>query len=211
MNLLNKPYQSIADAAKSLKYTIENLIYFGSQGRLGIAAFIDFKANNIEAVTIDNNDDSLVYATNGYYYLLEYELEDIVLTNNYTDIKISYFMSMDEWAIYKIIDNGKENKQYNLSLDQLVIFNDDVDDFIDNMKLHAGKSNSKKEKFNLKERDSLLKIVITMASAKYNYVLDKRNSASQKIADDANSIGINIDPDTILKYLKKAAQLLPRD
>lgn len=62
-----------------------------------------------------------------------------------------------------------------------------------------------------RERDSLLKLVIGMAMKGYAYVpTASRNSATSDIASDLASLGIGLDADTIRKWLKEGADLLPR-
>ena len=63
-----------------------------------------------------------------------------------------------------------------------------------------------------RERESLLKMLIGMALKGYAYDPNlPRNTATAEIAEDLNSIGIGLDPDTVRKWLKEAADLLPRD
>lgn len=65
-------------------------------------------------------------------------------------------------------------------------------------------------KENQKEIDSLLKMVITMATTGYRYdPKEKKSGTTGEIVNDAESLGINIDADTVRKWLKKSAQLLP--
>jgi ribosomal protein S16 len=61
-----------------------------------------------------------------------------------------------------------------------------------------------------RERDSLLKLVIGMAVKGYAYdPMASRNSATADIASDLASLGIGLDTDTIRKWLKEGADLLP--
>ena len=61
-----------------------------------------------------------------------------------------------------------------------------------------------------RERDSLLKLAIGMAVSGYAYDPEKsRNSAIGELEKDLQSLGIPLDQDTIRKWLKEAAQLLP--
>lgn len=65
-------------------------------------------------------------------------------------------------------------------------------------------------KENQKAIDSLLKMVITMATTGYRYdPKDKKSGTTGEIVNDAESLGINIDADTVRKWLKESAQLLP--
>jgi hypothetical protein len=65
-----------------------------------------------------------------------------------------------------------------------------------------------------KEQNTLLKIIITMAKAGYSFnhkaSRDKNNTAKE-IMQDAQKIGIDIDEDTVRKYLKKSAELLDQE
>jgi len=73
--------------------------------------------------------------------------------------------------------------------------------------------NKTKISFSLKERNSLLKLVLGMAIKKYNYDPNSsRNNAtgtnSGSIHADLEKCGINIDKDTIRKYLNEAKELI---
>lgn len=61
------------------------------------------------------------------------------------------------------------------------------------------------------ERKSLLKMVIGMAVAKYDYDPDrKRNSAAGQISNDLQLHGVSLSDETITKYLNEAAGFLIR-
>jgi hypothetical protein len=61
-----------------------------------------------------------------------------------------------------------------------------------------------------RERDSLLKLVIGMAIVGYGYdPAAKRSEQPQAIADDLAIRGLMIDVDTVRKWLKASAELLP--
>lgn len=63
-----------------------------------------------------------------------------------------------------------------------------------------------------KEKESLLKMVIGMAVEGYAYDPDKRrNPTAKEVSDDLAKNGISLDEDTIRKYLKAGAELLPGD
>jgi hypothetical protein len=56
------------------------------------------------------------------------------------------------------------------------------------------------------ERNQLLKMVLGMAIDSYGYdPVAKKNDATKQIVDDLAKLGIGIDPDTVRKYLKEAA------
>lgn len=64
----------------------------------------------------------------------------------------------------------------------------------------------------VKERDTLLKMIIVMAVKGYAYDPNAKKSSSIKdITDDLASLGISLDADTVRKWIKEAAELLPRD
>lgn len=68
------------------------------------------------------------------------------------------------------------------------------------------------DNLNPKERESLLKLVIGMAVEQYNYDPHSlRNEATADIATDLATNGVPLDRDTILKWLREGAELLPRE
>jgi hypothetical protein len=77
--------------------------------------------------------------------------------------------------------------------------------------LEAQQANEPAEKpLGTRERDTLLKIVIGMALEGYKYdPKSSRSTISQEIADDLTKQGIPLDVDTVRKWLKQAAELLP--
>jgi hypothetical protein len=61
-----------------------------------------------------------------------------------------------------------------------------------------------------KEQETLLKMVAAMAMAYYGWDRDAlRNEATAEIASDLESAGVPLDPDTIRKWLRKGAELIP--
>ena len=63
-----------------------------------------------------------------------------------------------------------------------------------------------------KERQTALKLIIGMAVEQYGYdPSQSRNDAVGNIVSDLNSLGISLDPDTVRKWLKEAADILPGD
>lgn len=62
------------------------------------------------------------------------------------------------------------------------------------------------------ERESLLKLTISMAINKYKYFPKlARSSVPKQIADDMVKLDLSLDDETILKYLRLGAELLPGD
>jgi len=71
----------------------------------------------------------------------------------------------------------------------------------------SGTTAERANHLNPKERDSLLKMVIGMAVAKYGFDPGaKKNSATTDIRKDLDARGLGIDDGTILKFLKKGAE-----
>jgi hypothetical protein len=63
-----------------------------------------------------------------------------------------------------------------------------------------------------RERDSLLKLVIGMAVNGYAFQpRAARSLAPSEVAGDLEKLGIGLDVDTVRKYLKQGAELLPPD
>lgn len=63
----------------------------------------------------------------------------------------------------------------------------------------------------VKERESLLKMVVGMAIGGYGWDPHaSRNSATTEITDDLVRAGVPLDVDTVRKWLKMGADLVPR-
>ena len=62
-----------------------------------------------------------------------------------------------------------------------------------------------------REQESLLKMVAGMAMAGYGWDPNAlRSDATAEIASDLEKVGVPLDPDTIRKWLRKGAELIPR-
>ncbi|MDE2362021.1 MAG: hypothetical protein KGM42_05020 [Hyphomicrobiales bacterium] len=62
----------------------------------------------------------------------------------------------------------------------------------------------------VRERESLLKLVIAVATKKYRYdPMATRSDAVSRIKRDLEDCGLSLDDATILKYLRQGAELLP--
>lgn len=82
---------------------------------------------------------------------------------------------------------------------------------LDAPKLETAAPASAKE-IGTREQDSLLKLVIAMAVRGYRYDPNAaRNPQVTDILDDVAATGLTIDRDTVLKWLRRAAALLPGD
>jgi len=98
----------------------------------------------------------------------------------------------------------------------LVVFHDDLKNFLKNEwpSLKQFKISVKKTAHgeNQKEIGSLLKMIIGMATKFYDYnPNDKKSRVTQEIVDDVAALGLNIDADTVRKWLKESVQLVDQD
>ncbi len=77
--------------------------------------------------------------------------------------------------------------------------------------LNEYKTQSKEKPFHTKEKQSLLKLFIGMAISNYGYdsILNGETKASEILSDIIINSGIQIDEDTVRKFLKKAIELVP--
>lgn len=72
------------------------------------------------------------------------------------------------------------------------------------------KSSAGPRELGTRERDSLLKLVIAMATGGYGYnPMAGRSSTATEITNDLQSVGLSLDQDTVRKYLAEARELLP--
>ena len=63
-----------------------------------------------------------------------------------------------------------------------------------------------------RERGTVLQLLIGMAVSRYKYdPRASRNEATSAIADDLAKLGIPLDSDTVRKWLREAADYLPRE
>jgi hypothetical protein len=111
--------------------------------------------------------------------------------------------------------DGKPNYPIILpTLDSIVFLRTDIEAFeasLNTSKNHSGVINNS-ENINIREKGSLLKILLGMAMSKYDYIPDaRRNSATGEnagsIVADLQKHGIEVDVDTIRKFLKEASNI----
>lgn len=81
-----------------------------------------------------------------------------------------------------------------------------TDALLDFMQAVNGTQSRNEKPLGTNERNQLLKMVFGMAIDSYGYdPLAKKSEATKQIVDDLAKLGIGIDPDTVRKYLKEAA------
>src|SRR5262249_32211037 len=89
---------------------------------------------------------------------------------------------------------------------------DGKDAVIDSLKRRVDEAESRpaEKPLSTKERETRLTMVISLAIGGYGYDPSaKRSDKPTEIADDIARHGLSLDADTIRKWLKKAAELLP--
>ncbi|SDO57057.1 hypothetical protein [Phyllobacterium sp. OV277] len=75
--------------------------------------------------------------------------------------------------------------------------------------IETGHGQSKEKSLSIRERESLLKLIIGMAIKKYHFKpMMAKNAATSNIASDLRQLDMSLDEDTIRKYLSEAKVLL---
>ncbi|MFK5979541.1 MAG: hypothetical protein QM488_11705 [Rhizobiaceae bacterium] len=79
--------------------------------------------------------------------------------------------------------------------------------------IKTAKVESKFEKdISSQERETLLKLIAAMSCEQYNFDPEAiRNTATSSIRDDMETVGLSMDSNTIRKWLKEAATLVPKE
>lgn len=63
-----------------------------------------------------------------------------------------------------------------------------------------------------RERESALKLIVGMAIGRYRYdPKASRNEATRHIAEDLDRLGLSLDADTVRKWLKEGAEMIPAE
>lgn len=61
-----------------------------------------------------------------------------------------------------------------------------------------------------RERETVLKLIIGMTVSGYGYnPAAARSDTVSEIVDDLDKLGLHLDPDTVRKWLREAAELMP--
>jgi hypothetical protein len=102
------------------------------------------------------------------------------------------------------------NKELAHAVNQVVAERNAAEARATQLQSEIGSTNKGLKALGTRERESLLKLVIGMAVGGYAY--DPRQRRSDKIAEivgDLERAGVDLDADTVRKWLKEAGQLLP--
>lgn len=109
------------------------------------------------------------------------------------------------------IKSGKKRREMETDQDRIV----SLERQIAFLKGETGQESTQKrtvKPLHVKERETLQKMIIGMAIKGYGHNPEaSKNASIQEITDDLASLGISLDADTVRKWIKEAAEILPRD
>ena len=138
---------------------------------------------------------------------IEAEKADDIMYDHENDLSDSVNLIDDTSSNFET-DTG-----YTIHTKSLVIFHDDLTSFMKNewptLKRFTLSIKRTANEENIKATNSLLKMVIAMATEQYGYDFnDKKSNVPRQIVEDVESIGLKIDDGTVLKWLKESALLI---
>lgn len=215
---LKKEYYSIIEAAALLDCSVMDIINFGVSEKIRICIYLNLLHEEI-SVYPDHEDPYIGAGYKGFYSILSDDLIDFELNTSAYD---GNYMSI--FAIYPYTHKNNSVNfipeccfidtywlyEGSVEISNLIIFSSEIDKLknIDNKQLifpdNALKGNPK-------SIDSLLKIIITMAKDGYRYDHTAMKSELPKeISEAAALLGLTITDDSVRKWLKKGAALLPQ-
>jgi len=218
MKLLDREFYFFKDISGQLNMTIFDLIHYGANRKLKIGIVLQLDGVKIESNV--NFGFDTYYGYNGIYYLDSDELSNVELfqrysITNYGRFEVKNFiptrniydyitkaeLSCDDYPLcYKVIES-----EICVDVDELIVFSDDV------RMLRSSRADETRE-LSTKEKDSLLKMLITMAIKGYRYnPNDKKSQFTTEIKNDAESLNLSISEGTIRKFIDMAATVLPRE
>jgi hypothetical protein len=169
---------------------------------------------------IDVNDRNSVRARQGLFNLVYKDIE-------WDEHGIAI---LEKDGLYLTLPDEKGyfafNDDYTVELNDILITRAELNRFEAEHNINAddlaGQQNRQEElvvatpvtvpKLHTKEKESLLKMIIVLAVDAYRYNPDdKKSTVPGEIASTAQQLGLSIDVDTVRKWLKEAASLLPRE
>ena len=106
---------------------------------------------------------------------------------------------------YRLNEEDAGKKQPDLVLGEctLVVMADDL-------QILAGKKTASSDELNAKSTNTLLKLIIGMAKGGYRYdQFASKSTIPKDISNDLMDCGLEVSDDTVRKWLKEAAALLP--
>lgn len=218
-----KRHFTFAQAASHLQFTIEDLNYFVTEGELSPSAFITDKPLRTyvmlpgehydetgqvdpEEITSANENDfgasQIAYPRGFFHLVLGRQISSSDCEFQFVSTKPS---GLDIGDILYKLDTPI---RFSEALDTCVLMATELDRFKAMVSKH-GNGTSEVTQLPTKERTTLLKLVIGMAI--HGYGLDpaaSKSDATKAIADDLQSLGIGLEPDTVRKYLKLAKDMV---
>jgi|GEM_PF-6930219 len=223
---LKKKHFQLTEVAEKLGCTLSDLIHVGAIGELPIYALADGWSVNIFGIVVSNGTDDYGRSTLVENPPLKKSPFPFVITGPvemYPDTLRRYeanprareykFIAptpdqKDEFDRfeYQLVDgsHGQDLSGKHIGECLLVVMLDDVKKLIP----QAGADLDKH--LGAREKDTLLKLVIGLAIGGYGYdPKAAKNMATQEIVNDLRLRGISMDADTVKKWLKQGALLLP--
>jgi len=219
VKLPEKKYFSLDEVAEKLQCTKYDLLHYGATSQLLMAVYVEL--SGVHLFDLDFNDIGL--GRSGYYYIDGYdigrfernkELEYINVTSLRL-IENMYDLFEDPFALPPIILLPSD-MNLGIDLNQLVVFRDDLYHFCyeepTEEQLPSSDNLPTLKKENPKSIDSLTKMVIAMAIDGYGFdPTEKKSPIPGQITQCVETLGFSIDIDTVRKWLKAGADIIPRD
>lgn len=200
---LDKEYYPLAEAAALLKCKINDFIFYGARNYIEICVYLDLENEYIEEFFYSD------YSGMGHKGFFSLDTDDLYRFEASHDKET---VNLGIVYPYKPKGDGRDWHIFShTETTNLVIFAGDLERMkkFDNGKFMGSTTIMCEE--NPKSIESLLKIVITMAKDGYGYDhTAKKNGLPREISEAAELLGLTITDDSVRKWLKKGAELLPR-
>lgn len=227
MKLPEKEFYSLSEVAQEWGCTEKDILQFAEFRKIEISLsiFDEFKAHPISPF----GKDPSILTVKGYYPLDATEIKDIIHSNVYPRFEVlkirSNKISTHKNALtneYSISDKVQKEmsrwmhchfvplyKPLMKFVDDLYLHSEDKFKFENLSKKYLVNNNTEP---NQKSITSLKKIIIGMAIGGYGYnPQEKRSEIPRQIVEDIERSGLSIDVDTVRKWLRESAEILPRN
>ena len=138
----------------------------------------------------------------------------LLILAGYTVSQILAWRSLYHFRLYKQTENIRSYAVGHISkIEEFLAdrFGEGVEETLDAPTEMAAPTDMKSDVLATRERDSMRRIIIGMAIKGYSYDPGAaRSPIAREISEDLATLGISISDETVLKYLKDAASVLPR-
>lgn len=134
--------------------------------------------------------------------------DDLKERHDALTVRYGDFITKSEEEFIKLHDTNKEFRRLN---DREIA---QLKESLASVQSRSGAISDEPEEKALRtrERESLLRLIVGMAIGGYGYdPTAARSTVTGEIASDLEKAGVPLDPDTVRKWLKEAASLLPRE